>query len=166
MAGKRSRYHQRRKSTRMEMTHSPARAVYSRMERAGTPLDRSENPRARVREREANESKLPEPPMRTNFVTISRTINCGLRGCSNSNGCGFCRLLRWMSRQFIAIMTFSRRTQVKEMASEKNPSRQSERDKNDETLRESDLASEHQADFDRDAERVEADQAKVQSRTD
>jgi signal transduction histidine kinase len=36
----------------------------------------------------------------------------------------------------------------------------------DETLRDSDLASEHQADFDRDAERVEADQAKVQSRSD
>jgi len=52
------------------------------------------------------------------------------------------------------------------MASEKNPSRQSAREKSDETLRESDLASEHQADFDRDAERVEADKAKLQSRSD
>ena len=52
------------------------------------------------------------------------------------------------------------------MASEKDPPRQSEREKSDETLGDSDLASEHQADFDRDAERVEADQAKVQSRSD
>jgi signal transduction histidine kinase len=52
------------------------------------------------------------------------------------------------------------------MTSEKNPSRQSEREKSDETLRDSDLASEHQADFDRDAERVEADKAKLQSRSD
>jgi signal transduction histidine kinase len=52
------------------------------------------------------------------------------------------------------------------MAPEKDPPGQSEREKSDETLRDSDLASEHQADFDRDAERVEADQAKVQSRSD
>jgi signal transduction histidine kinase len=52
------------------------------------------------------------------------------------------------------------------MAPEKHPPGQSEREKSDETLRDSDLASEHQADFDRDAERVEADQAKVQSRSD
>jgi signal transduction histidine kinase len=52
------------------------------------------------------------------------------------------------------------------MASEKDLPRQSEREKSDETLRDLDLASEHQADFDRDAERVEADQAKVQSRSD
>jgi len=52
------------------------------------------------------------------------------------------------------------------MASEKNPSKQSAREKSDETLCESDLASEHQADFDRDAERVEADKAKLQSRSD
>jgi signal transduction histidine kinase len=52
------------------------------------------------------------------------------------------------------------------MAPEKDPPGQSEREKSDQTLRESDLASEHQADFDRDAERVEADQAKVQSRSD
>jgi len=52
------------------------------------------------------------------------------------------------------------------MASETNLPRQSEREKSDETLRDSDLASEHQADFDRDAERVEADKAKLQSRSD
>lgn len=52
------------------------------------------------------------------------------------------------------------------MAPEKDPPGQSEREKSDEALRDSDLASEHQADFDRDAERVEADQAKVQSRSD
>jgi signal transduction histidine kinase len=52
------------------------------------------------------------------------------------------------------------------MPPEKTPSRQSEREKSDETLRDSDLASEHQADFDRDAERVEADKAKLQSRSD
>ena len=52
------------------------------------------------------------------------------------------------------------------MAPEKDPPGQSECEKSDETLRDSDLASEHQADFDRDAERVEADQAKVQSRSD
>jgi signal transduction histidine kinase len=44
------------------------------------------------------------------------------------------------------------------MPSEKDPSRQSGRD--------SDLASEHQADLSRDAERVEADKAKRQSRSD
>ena len=52
------------------------------------------------------------------------------------------------------------------MAPEKDPPRQTKREKSDETLRDSDLASEHQADLDRDAERVEADQAKVQSRSD
>ncbi len=52
------------------------------------------------------------------------------------------------------------------MASETDLPRQSEREKSDETLRHSDLASEHQADFDRDAERVEADKAKLQSRSD
>ena len=52
------------------------------------------------------------------------------------------------------------------MAPEKDLPGQSEREKSDEALRDSDLASEHQADFDRDAERVEADQAKVQSRSD
>jgi len=52
------------------------------------------------------------------------------------------------------------------MASEKDLPRQSEHEKSDETLRDSDLASEHQADFDRDAERVEADKAKLQSRSD
>lgn len=63
------------------------------------------------------------------------------------------------------------------MASEKDPPRQSEREKAavsrhagrikaDETLRGSDLASEHQADLNRDAERVEADKAKLQSRSD
>ena len=54
----------------------------------------------------------------------------------------------------------------KEMAPGKDPSRQSEREKSDETQRDSDSASEHQADFDRDAERVEADKAKLQSRSD
>ena len=52
------------------------------------------------------------------------------------------------------------------MAPENDPLRQNEREKSNEPLRDSDLASEHQADFDRDAERVEADQAKVQSRSD
>jgi signal transduction histidine kinase len=52
------------------------------------------------------------------------------------------------------------------MPPEKTPSRQREREKSDETLRDSDLASEHQADFNRDAERVEADKAKLQSRSD
>jgi signal transduction histidine kinase len=63
------------------------------------------------------------------------------------------------------------------MASEKDPPRQSEREttdvsrnagriETDEPLRDSDLASEHQADLNRDAERVEADQAKLQSRSD
>ena len=47
------------------------------------------------------------------------------------------------------------------MASEKEPSRQSEREKKD-----SGLASEQQADVNRDAERVEADKAKRQSRSD
>jgi signal transduction histidine kinase len=52
------------------------------------------------------------------------------------------------------------------MAHGKDPPRQSEREKSDETQRDSDSASEHQADFDRDAERVEADRAKLQSRSD
>ena len=52
------------------------------------------------------------------------------------------------------------------MVPENDPPRQNAREKSNETLRDSDLASEHQADFDRDAERVEADQAKVQSRSD
>ena len=46
------------------------------------------------------------------------------------------------------------------MAPGKDPSSRSEREKSDETLHDSDSASEHQADFDRDAERVEADRAK------
>lgn len=61
------------------------------------------------------------------------------------------------------------------MASEKDPSRQSEHEKtagnrragrteSSETLRDSDLASERQADVNRDAERVEADRAKLQHR--
>ena len=64
-----------------------------------------------------------------------------------------------------------------EAAPDKDPPRQSEREKTDvsrhagrvqtdEPLRDSDLASEHQADLNRDAERVEADKAKLQSRTD
>src|SRR4029077_17012409 len=52
------------------------------------------------------------------------------------------------------------------MASETDLPRQSEREKSDETLRDSDSASEHQADVNRDAERVEADKAKRQSRSD
>ena len=63
------------------------------------------------------------------------------------------------------------------MASEKDHPRQSEREKTDvsrdagrietgEPLPDSDLASEHQADLSRDAERVEADKAKLQSRSD
>jgi signal transduction histidine kinase len=52
------------------------------------------------------------------------------------------------------------------MAHEKDPPRQSEREKSDETQRDSDSASEHQADLNRDAERVEADKAKLQSRSD
>ena len=52
------------------------------------------------------------------------------------------------------------------MAHGKDPSRRSEREKSDEAQPESDSASEHQADFDRDAERVEADRAKLQSRSD
>ena len=65
----------------------------------------------------------------------------------------------------------------KEMAPEKNPPRQRERDKTDvsrhasgvktgEPRRDSELASEHQADLDRDAERAEADKAKLQGRSD
>ena len=52
------------------------------------------------------------------------------------------------------------------MASEKEPPRQSEPEESEETLHDSDLATEHQADFDRDAERVEADKAKFKSRSD
>ena len=52
------------------------------------------------------------------------------------------------------------------MAHGKDPSRQSEREKSDETQRDSDSASEHQADLNRDAERVEADKARLQSRSD
>src|SRR5450432_4758860 len=63
------------------------------------------------------------------------------------------------------------------MASEKDPPRQSKRRetavsrhagriKARETLRDSDSASEHQADLNRDSERVEADKAKLQSRSD
>ena len=52
------------------------------------------------------------------------------------------------------------------MPPEKTPSRRSEREKSDQTLRDSDLASENQADLSRDAERVEADKAKLKSRSD
>jgi signal transduction histidine kinase len=63
------------------------------------------------------------------------------------------------------------------MASEKDPPKQSERKKTDvsrhtrrvkagEPPRDSDLASEHRADVNRDAERVVADKAKLQSRSD
>src|ERR1700730_14637292 len=63
------------------------------------------------------------------------------------------------------------------MASEKDPPRQGERAKTavsphagrtkaGETPRDSALASEHQADLNRDAERVEADKAKLRSRSD
>ena len=52
------------------------------------------------------------------------------------------------------------------MAPGKDPSGQSEREKSDEEQRDSDSASEHQADLNRDAERVEADRAKLQSRSD
>ena len=45
-------------------------------------------------------------------------------------------------------------------------SRQAARVKTDEPLRDSDLASEHEADLNRDAERLEADKAKLQSRSD
>src|SRR4029434_7826087 len=52
------------------------------------------------------------------------------------------------------------------MTSEKDHPEQGEREKSDETLRNSDLASEDQADFDRDAQRGEADKAKLPSRID
>jgi signal transduction histidine kinase len=52
------------------------------------------------------------------------------------------------------------------MPPEKTPPRRSELEKSDNALRDSDLASEHQADSSRDAERVEADKAKLQSRSD
>src|ERR1700704_7153005 len=52
------------------------------------------------------------------------------------------------------------------MPPEKTPSRRSEREKSGKALRDSDLASEQQADVDRDAERVVADKAKLQSRSD
>jgi signal transduction histidine kinase len=64
------------------------------------------------------------------------------------------------------IILLSRLSTAKEMAHGKDSPRQSEREKSDETQRDSDSASEHQADFDRDAERVEADRAKLQSRSD
>ena len=62
------------------------------------------------------------------------------------------------------------------MAPEKNPPRQSDREKTDvsrhargvktdKPRRDSDLASERQADLNRDAERAEADKAKLQSRS-
>ena len=71
----------------------------------------------------------------------------------------------------------SRSPQGKDMASAKDPPKHSEREKADagrnterakarETLRDSDLASEHRADLSRDAERVEADKAKLRSRSD
>src|ERR1700730_11472616 len=47
-----------------------------------------------------------------------------------------------------------------------NISRHAGRAKTDEPQRDSDLASEHQADLRRDAERVESDKAKLQSRSD
>jgi len=64
-----------------------------------------------------------------------------------------------------------------EAAPDKDPPRQSEREKTDvsrhagrvktdEPLGDSDLASEHQADLNRDAKRAEADKAKLQSRSD
>jgi signal transduction histidine kinase len=64
-----------------------------------------------------------------------------------------------------------------EAVPDKDPPRQSEREntdvsrhagrvKTDEPLRDSDLASEHQADLNRDAKRAEADKAKLQSRSD
>jgi signal transduction histidine kinase len=64
-----------------------------------------------------------------------------------------------------------------EAAPDKDPPRQSEREKTDvsrhagrvktdEPLRDSDLASEHQANLNRDAERAEADKAKLQNRSD
>jgi hypothetical protein len=63
------------------------------------------------------------------------------------------------------------------MAPEKDPPRQSEREKTDvsgyagrvktdEPRRDSDFDSEHQADLNRDAERAEADKTKLQSRSD
>src|SRR5437764_3821421 len=52
------------------------------------------------------------------------------------------------------------------MAISNDSSSKIEREKSDETQSASDSASEHQADFDRDAERVEADRAKLQSRSD
>ena len=63
------------------------------------------------------------------------------------------------------------------MAPEKDPPRRSEREntgvsrhagrvRTDEAPRDFDLASEHEADLSRDAERVEADKAQLQSRSD
>lgn len=52
------------------------------------------------------------------------------------------------------------------MPPEKTPSKRKAREKTDETRRDSDLASENQADVSRDAERVEADKAKLKSRSD
>lgn len=52
------------------------------------------------------------------------------------------------------------------MPPEKTPSKRRARPKTDQTLRDSDLASENQADLSRDAERVEADKAKLKNRSD
>jgi signal transduction histidine kinase len=52
------------------------------------------------------------------------------------------------------------------MPPEKTPSRQKDREKSDETRRDSDTASENRADSAREAERGEADKAKLQSRSD
>src|SRR4249919_2810412 len=52
------------------------------------------------------------------------------------------------------------------MASGKEPSGQSKREQTDQPPRDSGSASEHQADIDRDAERVVADKAKLRSRSD
>jgi len=75
-----------------------------------------------------------------------------------------------MSGQFIAIISAqSGKASVKKMALGKEPSTQSERGgeiSTDGPRRDSGSASERQADVDRDAERVEADEAKRQSRSD
>jgi signal transduction histidine kinase len=75
-----------------------------------------------------------------------------------------------MSRRFFAIIDpLSGQTDVKKMASGNEPPGQSEREKSRPTCdppRDSDSASEHRADVNRDAERVEADKAKLQSRSD
>ena len=83
-----------------------------------------------------------------------------------------------MSRRFIRIIDSSLGTIISEkMAPEKDPPRRDEHEntdvtrhaepvKSDEPLRDSDLPSEYQADLGRDAERVAADKAKLQSRSD